>query len=145
MSAPVSRLFRPWCGPYTNNPAERVLRFLPMLFYMCFIYAASGIPGHKIPPLMNDKVAHTIEYFILGILVSLFVAGFAGPRRASHPVGTVLFGAFYAATDEFHQKFVPKRSPSFADFGCDLLGITLAVLVIWLGVRAATKESSGDV
>jgi VanZ family protein len=142
VSALVSRLFRPWAGPYTDNPAERVLRFLPMLVYMCIIYAASAVPGEKIPVVINDKIAHTIEYFIFGILIALFVAGFVGARRAGHPFGTVLFGAFYAATDEFHQRFVPQRSPSFADFGCDLLGVSLAVLVIWVGVRAATKGNS---
>lgn len=129
------RFFRPWAGPYTDNPAERVLRLIPMLIYMCGIYAASAIPGHKIPPIINDKVAHTIEYFILGVLIALFFAGFT---RATGPLAqtkVTFLGAAYAATDEIHQSFVPNRSPSFADFGCDVMGVVLAAFVIWLGVR----------
>lgn len=130
----VSNLFRPWVGPYTDNPGERVLRFLPLLFFMCGIYAASALPGNRVPAIINDKLAHTIEYFVFGLLIALFMAGVTN-NHAVRYWSTVLFGAFYAATDEIHQSFVPKRDASFIDFGCDVLGLTLAVIVISLGIR----------
>ena len=43
--------------------------------------------------------------------------------------GSLLFGAFYAATDEIHQYFVPGRSARLFDVGIDSLGVMTGILI----------------
>ena len=45
---------------------------------------------------------------------------------------SLLFGAFYAGTDELHQYFVPGRSARLFDVGIDTLGVLTGIL-IYLG------------
>src|SRR5205823_10555831 len=48
------------------------------------------------------------------------------PRRA---LGCVLVAGAYSLADEFHQTFVPGRTPSLADCGIDTTGAALGALV----------------
>ncbi|MNL79991.1 VanZ like family protein [compost metagenome] len=41
----------------------------------------------------------------------------------------------YAATDEWHQAFVPGRGPALTDVGIDSLGAATALLAAWLRRR----------
>ena len=55
----------------------------------------------------------------------------------------MLVGVLYAASDEFHQSFVPGRSPSIVDVGIDSLGVLtgiLAVLIIISIYRALKSD-----
>lgn len=69
------------------------------------------------------KLAHVIEYAVLGIL--LFRAFRAGSqerlwsRWAGYSLAIVLL---YAMTDEFHQLHVPMRTASLIDIGYDTVG-----------------------
>jgi VanZ family protein len=38
----------------------------------------------------------------------------------------------YAATDEFHQIFVPNRSPMFSDVCIDTCGGAVALIALWI-------------
>ena len=57
------------------------------------------------------------------------------------------FSAFYAASDEFHQLFVPGRAGLFSDVLIDscgaALGSALAALVAWRGTRRAQRREGG--
>jgi VanZ family protein len=46
--------------------------------------------------------------------------------------GTILFVFLYAATDEFHQSYVPTRTPLVSDVFIDTAGGVLGLIVIWL-------------
>ena len=50
-------------------------------------------------------------------------------------LGSLLFGAFYAGTDELHQYFVPGRSARLFDVGLDTIGV-LTGIYIYLGGMA---------
>jgi VanZ family protein len=69
------------------------------------------------------KAGHVIEYFILGLL--LFRA-FRGGSSASFnwrwPLFAVTVVVLWAASDEFHQIFVPTRTASAVDVGMDTAG-----------------------
>ncbi len=55
----------------------------------------------------------------------------------------MLVGVLYAASDEFHQSFVPGRGPSIVDIGIDSLGVLtgiLAVLIIISIYRALKSD-----
>jgi VanZ family protein len=82
------------------------------------------------------KGAHLTEYAILAMLVwrGLRRPVKADTRPWSWRVAgwTVLLVAFYAATDELHQQFVPARYGSVWDVLLDTLGGMGGVLLIWL-------------
>ena len=42
----------------------------------------------------------------------------------------MLVGVTYAASDEFHQSFVPGRGPSIIDVGIDSLGVLTGILIV---------------
>lgn len=78
------------------------------------------------------KFAHVVVYYLLGTLT---YRGFALGRKYFDPpaaVRALLFCAAYAASDEYHQTFVPTRGPSVHDVMLDTAAATLALLVIWL-------------
>jgi VanZ family protein len=92
------------------------------------------------------KSAHFTEYFIFSLLILRGIrAGQKGTRLgwALAAIGVV---AGYAALDEFHQSFVPGRTPAFTDVLLDTAGgiaaQVLAGLVVLLGdVREKRKRA----
>jgi VanZ family protein len=95
----------------------------------------------------NDKVAHACLYSVLGACL-----GYGKHRSIEQPPHWVLIGlgALYAATDEWHQAFVPRRSPELGDWLADVSGVLLgyAVLLVllgWLARRAKQEELGVDV
>ena len=78
------------------------------------------------------KGAHMSEYAILYLLSWRVFHGTGTPvwkwRRAA---GALLFVALFAASDEYHQSFVPSREASVRDVLIDVTGASLALLCIW--------------
>ena len=78
------------------------------------------------------KAAHVSEYAILAVLLyRAFVHTVFQARRVLSAGIVLLSCAAYAASDEFHQSFVPSRTASLCDVMIDLCGATLAVLLYW--------------
>jgi VanZ family protein len=69
-----------------------------------------------------DKVFHLAEFGLF-----MFLAWHATGRRLL--LGWILTLAF-AATDEWHQAFVPMRDPSMLDFLADLVGASLMAAML---------------
>lgn len=81
------------------------------------------------------KCCHLTEYAILGLLVwramhqsNNRLAEWSWPKVG----GTLLVVFLYAATDEFHQVFVPTRTPMVSDVFIDTSGAAIGLLVLWL-------------
>ncbi|KPJ50557.1 hypothetical protein AMJ40_02560 [candidate division TA06 bacterium DG_26] len=97
-------------------------RLLPILWAL-LIFAVSSIPGEEIPYVgveYVDKLAHALEYCILGCLLLL------GFRRKRMLVWGVVFGTI----DEFHQLLIPGREFSVADLAMNMVGIALGFLLV---------------
>ena len=80
------------------------------------------------------KLGHVTEYFILGILLFRAFRGGSNELRSMRwAFSSLLVVVLYAASDEFHQSFVPARTASLFDVGFDTLGGILAqgVNVLW--------------
>ena len=85
------------------------------------------------------KAAHMTEYALLALLLL---------RALSHKRGDVrewifsawLLATVYAATDEFHQSFVPGRGPSVTDVMIDSVGAALGLLICFLFLDAKAKR-----
>src|SRR5262245_43017940 len=79
------------------------------------------------------KAAHVSEYAVLAVLLyRAFVHTVFQSRRALSAGVVLLSCAAYAASDEFHQSFVPSRTASLRDVMIDVCGATLAVVLYWL-------------
>ena len=88
------------------------------------------------------KCGHFVEYFILSVLI---LRGLRAGRRESHLAWTllaILLVAGYASMDEFHQRFVPGRTPAVRDVLIDTTGgivaqIAAALAFVGEDARAA--------
>lgn len=72
------------------------------------------------------KLAHMTEYFILYQLV--YNAIYERFRFSKTLVLSLVFTFLYACSDEYHQSFVPGRSPAFIDVLIDTVGGTIAFM-----------------
>jgi VanZ family protein len=142
-----------------------VVRYwLPLVAWIAVIFTAStdvfsaqhtgsviesiiaSIIGHPLPSDQFEplhfairKLAHLAEYAILGALA------FRALRRNDRgwsmrwAMTAIAIAAVVAATDEFHQSFVPSRGASPVDVGIDTVGAAIAQLMIHWRVRRCGK------
>lgn len=85
------------------------------------------------------KMAHATEYAILGCLLTNLCLTF--PMRKAY-MWSWLMGSAYAATDEFHQLFVPGRSGQITDVMIDSVGCLAGCLLIYLILCIVKKHAS---
>jgi VanZ family protein len=82
------------------------------------------------------KAAHVTEYAVLAVLVWRLIRQVAPDSARSWPWSkaalTWLIVVVYAASDEFHQHFVPSREASVCDVAIDSAGAALALLLLWI-------------
>lgn len=77
--------------------------------------------------LFIRKLAHFSEYFVLFILAATCFKDFF----KSYLTKAWLFVFLFSLSDEFHQLFVPGRSGELKDIFIDVLGGSLACLLIY--------------
>ena len=98
--------------------------WLPVLAWEALIFALSSIPslnsGLGTADLVLRKLAHLVEYAVLGVLLA----------RGLPELVAFAAGAAYAVTDEIHQAFVPGREGALVDVGIDAVGVALGLLVL---------------
>jgi VanZ family protein len=88
------------------------------------------------------KLAHVSEYAVLAVLLyRAFVHTALKGRRTLSAGLVLLLCAGYAATDEFHQAFVPSRTASLRDAMIDICGAMLAVVLYWSIATRRAAES----
>lgn len=66
---------------------------------------------------------HTFEFGLLFTLLTL---------ATKKPLLAIALSALFAASDEYHQTFVPSRGGHFSDWLIDMLGIAGAALLWWI-------------
>lgn len=120
---------------FSSRPDLSLMSLVPAL--------STGDPAQDLhlADLILRKAAHITEYFILTRLY-LGAINRGGPAAlANRPLfwAAVLAVAF-AATDEFHQTFVPSRTGTPIDVGIDAIGVTLSTLTSRKGYRAPAKN-----
>ncbi len=75
------------------------------------------------------KAAHIGSFAILGFLSFLSFVSYRNLRFSTRLIFSTLVSVVYAASDEFHQKFVIGRSCELRDFLLDTAGIVGALLI----------------
>jgi VanZ family protein len=92
------------------------------------------------------KAAHFTEYFILSLLILRGIRAKRRQLRLRWALITILMVAAYASLDEFHQAFVPGRTPAVTDVLLDTAGgvaaqIAVALFAAWIRLRDRRRES----
>ena len=118
---------------------EQLKRWLPAVFLMSVVFYLSSQPGNELPnfgslDFIVKKGGHMLGY---GLLSLTYWHGMG--RRPASAKWAWLLSLLYAATDEYHQTFVPGRHPSPVDvFVFDGVG---AALALWAGLRFRMRDS----
>ena len=105
----------------------------PAVLVMGAIYFASSLSDvTTLPGDVSDKTAHFFGYAVLAVTV---LRATARGHLAGVTARTALLAwgvcVAYGASDEFHQRFVPGRTPALDDLAADALGAATAILVLW--------------
>ena len=112
--------------------------WLPALAYVTLIITLSAQP-HLRPPLdfrFSDKLAHLLEYGVLGVLLVRALHGSMGlPLALGTALLAILLGALIGAGDEYLQSFVPGRESSALDWLADVTGVALAQIAYRVTVK----------
>lgn len=100
------------------------------------IYYGSSIEKSHLPRSLSllynfDKPVHMLEYGIFGWLVTRALAKSRDFTPLALALLSLALGCLYAATDEWHQYYVPMRDFSFFDWMADAAGVS-AGIAIWL-------------
>ena len=112
-------------------------RWGPAILIMAIIFVASATAAAEIPEFgywdfFAKKGGHLLGYALLA--AAYHYALYNGKRSGKLPVLLAIgLTALYAASDEFHQRFTPGRTPSLVDIGIDitggLIGLTVSGLI----------------
>ncbi len=78
------------------------------------------------------KCGHLTEYFILSLLVLRGIRAGRRDARIVWALSAIAIVACYASLDEFHQMFVPGRTPAVADVLLDTIGAICAQIAFAL-------------
>lgn len=113
------------------------LLWLPSIAWMGVIFRLSATPGSQLPGGYST-LGHLVAYAILGGLLVLPL-GRRFPHGQAIALAT-LFASAYGITDEFHQAFVPMRTPDVADWGVDTLGAFAGALAVSAFARALQRR-----
>ena len=110
----------------------------PVLLVMATIFVASSIPdAGPLPGGMSDKSAHSIAYALLaGLLLRALARGRLSGVTWRAACAAVLLTTLYGVSDEWHQSFVPGRSPDRYDILADAIGAIAGVAGGWLAGAA---------
>ncbi|MBQ3559371.1 MAG: VanZ family protein [Agathobacter sp.] len=78
------------------------------------------------------KLAHMTEFGLLAVLVFAAIRFYTQiDTQKKRYLCAWLAAVVYAASDEFHQLFVPGRSGNLFDVGVDTCGITIALVLLY--------------
>ena len=101
-------------------------KVLPVLIWLAVIFLLSSFKGSDYPkqPEIFSWTAHLAEYFVLGYLVA---RSFGKKGKGAFLLALVIC-LIYAASDEWHQKFVIGRQASIIDWGFDGAGSIAGIL-----------------
>lgn len=118
----------------------------PALLWMGFIFYLSTREQLPQPPdpLINTLVRKGGHMVVFGLLALFYRRGLrhGGLSGTSLALGAWLLTALYAASDEVHQGFTPGRHATVMDWGIDVTGAMLALLLQSQSRRKSARRES---
>jgi VanZ family protein len=121
-------------------------RWGPAIIIMAIIFIASATPGSDIPGFGHwdeffKKGGHMLGYALLACAVYHALSNSKSGIKLQFILVLCII-ALYAASDEFHQRFTPGRSPSFRDVGIDVTGGLIGIAVMRFLQRHISKTQA---
>lgn len=126
-------------------------RYAPAVICMLSIFFTSSRSGDQLntvlpwvqkwlPGLTDFNPMHYVAYFALGLTVALAM----GKRAATWPgfLLNVVLCVLYGISDEWHQSFVPMRTPDPQDLLHDGIGAAIAGLLVLIVYYRIGRRSS---
>ncbi len=132
-----------WLSAQTGDDSGNMSGFIADIIH-------KFIPGEALADSLEflvRKAAHLTEYLVLGLLLHRAVRISTRTKAWSwlYSAGTAeLIGIFYAVSDEFHQSFVPGRSPQIIDVLIDSSGVLAGVLIYGLVCFCLRKKKEPE-
>jgi VanZ family protein len=127
----------------THIRRRRLAAAVLVIIWATLIFILSSIPGSSYPthPGFFNYIAHFGEYCILGALIA--TALYDGKLKTWQIIlFAIMLTSAYAASDEFHQYFVPGRLSDPVDWMVDTLGASVGVLSITLFLKKRTAKKA---
>jgi VanZ family protein len=127
------------------NHSSPVLLWGAAILYAVVIFWISSLSDVPAAPRNVDKVFHFFEYFLFAFLLWRALRT-TRLRRSMLRSALIVFaiGAAYAASDEFHQFYVPGRTCSVFDWAADVAGIVGMLTLILIAVKWRGKAFNYD-
>ncbi len=115
--------------------SKKLTNYLAVLVWCGLIFILSNSPrittvDSQIVDFALKKIAHFIEYFILGMLTY---------RATNNILISISFCILFAVSDEFHQSFIPGREPRVRDVIIDSFG-SITAIIIWNNLSQNLKK-----
>jgi VanZ family protein len=122
--------------------AEHTSRFL--VPFLRWIDPQISLAALKAIEFGIRKLGHVTEYAILAMLLW---RALRGGTRWQIKISILLFVvalacAIFAASDEFHQSFVPSRTASPTDVMIDVCGALIGLMICWVFARRRTASTA---
>jgi VanZ family protein len=92
---------------------------IPILHWL---FPRASLPTLEFMHHIIRKCAHLTEYFILSLLILRGIRAGRHGTKLAWAVLAIVIVAGYASLDEFHQRFVPGRTPAVSDVLLDTTG-----------------------
>ncbi|MFH1764971.1 MAG: VanZ family protein [Gemmatimonadota bacterium] len=122
---------------------RHLLSWAPAILWAALLFffsAQSDLPGAGLFPL-SDKAAHALMFGIFGLALAWGSRNISGKRELA---GLILLGVLFAASDEWHQAFVPRRQPSPGDFLADVAGLVCGFVMARMLLKRRSCRDSED-
>jgi VanZ family protein len=125
--------------------SRRAVAICAVLAWMGIIFAMSARETVPVPPgfsaHLTSIAGHFGVYFVLAIFLWWMLSFLMndGPRRY---VTAWVLSVLYGISDEWHQAFVPGRTPDVRDVMTDAIGAACGLLFVWWLVRRQDQEAN---
>ncbi len=112
------------------------------LAWMALIFTLSAQSSVQIPALFfqQDKALHSLLFGTLGFLLALLVMSDATRPTLWHVLMVSLLVTGYGGLDEFHQSFVPGRTPDILDLAADTSGGLVSAFLVMISLRRYARS-----
>jgi VanZ family protein len=120
---------------------RRVFVWAPAAALMALIFIASSSPDPGgVPKVVWDKAIHLSIYGALGLLtLRALVDGRIQKITLGHAIAAFVLTTLYGVSDEFHQSFVPGRTPDVMDVVADAVGAAIGIGLLWFVASTGSK------
>lgn len=123
--------------------AENTASIIIPLLHWLFPHASNSTLYHL--HHFTRKCGHFFEYFVFSLLLLRAIRGEQRGARLAWALAAIALVFGWAALDEFHQSFVPGRTPAFRDVLLDTAGGSVAQAIAALLTLERKEEKRENV